>query len=247
MTRRQRQRGLTLVELVVALTVGLFVVAGYALIVVNTHSSIRGQGELRDWQDAERMAFSTISDIVGIAGYYPLTTIGSLGAAFPTGATNLLAGTFGGAEFVSGVDGAGTASDSFALRFVQDPTNASSVIATTDCNGNPITAAAAAAVTNMFTVNGNGQLTCTSTFAPNPQPLVLVSGVQTMKVLYGIDVNATGSVSRYMTATQVTAAAAWSQVRSLQVTLTFVNPLAGNAGQPATLSMSRVIGIQGSA
>lgn len=247
MKSRKRQRGLTLVELVVALTVGLFVVAGYALIVVNTRSSIRGEGQFRDWQDAERMAFSTISDIVGIAGYYPLTTIGSLAAAFPSGTNNLLAGTFGAAEFVAGVDGAGAASDSVALRFFQDPVNASSVVATTDCNGNPIAAAAAAAVTNMFTVNASGQLTCTSTFAANPQPLVLVSGVQTMKVLYGIDVNGTGSVSRYMNATQVAAAGSWGLVRSLQLTLTFVNPMAGNAGQPATLSMTRVIGIQGSA
>ena len=201
----------------------------------------------RDWQDAERMAFSTVSDIVGIAGYYPLASMASLGAAFPTGATNLLAGTFGSGEFVSGVVGAGNTSDSFAVRFVQDPTNNASTVATTDCNGNAIAAAPAAAVTNMFTVNAGNQLTCTSTFAANPQPLVLVSGVQTMKVLYGIDVNGTGSVSRYMTATQVTAATAWSQVRSLQVTLTFVNPLAANAGQPATLSMTRVIAIQGSA
>lgn len=243
---RRHLRGVTLVELMVALTVGLFVVAGYAVLMVRTTSSLTSEGQVRDWQDAQRMAFSTIADTVSIAGYFPATTVASASAGFPGGAGNLLSGTFAAGQVVSGVSGTGTTGDSFAVRYYQDPASTALSVATTDCNGNAVTTGTAATVTNMFTVNSSGQLTCTSSFTAGASALVMVSGVSSMTVLYGVDTGGTGSVGEYQTATQVTAAGSWSNVRTLQITIAFVNPLASVAGQPATLSMTRIVGVQGS-
>jgi type IV pilus assembly protein PilW len=64
-----------------------------------------------------------------------------------------------------------------------------------------------------------------------------------MNVLYGVKTNfsvTNTSADSYLTATQMTATD-WSNVNSVRVTLVFLNPLAGQAGQPATISFSRVI------
>jgi type IV pilus assembly protein PilW len=81
------------------------------------------------------------------------------------------------------------------------------------------------------------------------QPTVsLVPGITGMSVLYGVESGngtATNSVDAYITADLVTAGNLWPQVRSVQVTLTFVNPMAGQPGQTAnpTVSFTRNIAV----
>jgi hypothetical protein len=75
-----------------------------------------------------------------------------------------------------------------------------------------------------------------------------LSGVATgMTVLYGVATGTDNNVTEYQTAAQV---GNWSNVTSVQVTLTFVNPLATQsgqtvAGQPATVTFTRVISVMG--
>jgi Type IV Pilus-assembly protein W len=69
-----------------------------------------------------------------------------------------------------------------------------------------------------------------------------------MTILYGVKANPAAignSADTYMNAQQVTGAALWSNVISVQVTLQFTNPLyASNpTSQPATVSIQRVIGV----
>jgi len=54
---------------------------------------------------------------------------------------------------------------------------------------------------------------------------------------------ASNSVDTYLTADLVTAGNYWPQVRSVQVTLTFLNPMAAQPGQPATVNFSRTIAV----
>jgi hypothetical protein len=67
-----------------------------------------------------------------------------------------------------------------------------------------------------------------------------------MQILYGVNSAGTASngVDTYKNAAQMTSAD-WSNLISVQVTLTFTNPLysASNPGQPATVSISRVISV----
>jgi hypothetical protein len=46
-----------------------------------------------------------------------------------------------------------------------------------------------------------------------------------------------------MSATQVNGAVLWGSVISVQITLTFTNPLSASPGQPATFQIQRVIDV----
>jgi type IV pilus assembly protein PilW len=72
--------------------------------------------------------------------------------------------------------------------------------------------------------------------------LPLVDGVQAMAVYYGVKRNATAdyNVDTYVTWDQMQGNDYFT-ISSVRVVLTFINPLAGQAGQPATITMERVI------
>jgi type IV pilus assembly protein PilW len=59
-----------------------------------------------------------------------------------------------------------------------------------------------------------------------------------MNVLYGVDVTGDGSVDEYLPANSV---AAWTTVKTVNTTLIFTNPLNGQPGQPATVSLTQTI------
>lgn len=239
------QGGFTLVEMMVAITIGLFMLLAISSTVFTASKSFVAEGSLRDLQDGERLAFSSIGNAVQIAGYYPTASVTNAASAFPnlvSGTYSFSPSTFGAGQVVTG-SGNGTASgsnvDSIAVRFLQDPTSSVSQIATMDCTGSMLTTGSAAVVVNMFQVS-NGQLTCTSSLSSTVQ--VLVSNVQSMTILYGVDVNSTGSVSKYLPGNSVTS---WGAVRTAMITLVFNNPLATTPGQPATFTVTRVISVLG--
>jgi len=99
--------------------------------------------------------------------------------------------------------------------------------------------------TNLFAVIG-GQLTCALDGA---QPLALVNGVQQLQVWYGVKRTVTSdyNVDTYLTATQMNVAGPngndWNNVSTVKVRLTFVNPLANQPGQPATVAFERVVAV----
>ena len=58
----------------------------------------------------------------------------------------------------------------------------------------------------------------------------------------GINALHDGSVTRYVSAGGVTD---WTAIKTVRVTFTFVNPLAGQPGQPGTIAATRVINLSG--
>jgi type IV pilus assembly protein PilW len=100
---------------------------------------------------------------------------------------------------------------------------------------------------NIFQVL-NGQLVCTM----NGTQYNLVNGVTNsvtnMTILYGVKANAVApgnNVDTYMTAAQVSKAGLWDNVIAALVQVTFTNPMyvPGQTGQPATVSIQRVISV----
>src|SRR5208282_1564435 len=72
------QRGFTLIEILVALTIGLFLL-GALLIIVQTNRAVFGnQSQLAQLQDAERMAMTVMADVIQSAGYFPDPTTNTL-------------------------------------------------------------------------------------------------------------------------------------------------------------------------
>ena len=232
-TARQ-QRGFTMIELMVALLIGLFLMGGLMTLLQNNRKAFSSQSVLAQLQDSERLAMSMMTGVIQQSGYFPDPTLNSPSTALPA------SGSFASGQGLTGSTTAG--SDTIIARYTT---------ATGDgilnCKGTSNTSGANATYVNAFSIvvtAGLSQLVCTD---ENNVVYPLVNGVTNLSVLYGVNTTASGTnVDTYMTAAQVTAATAWNNVISAKITLTFTNPLYVSTnveGQPPTILVQRYITI----
>ena len=250
--RRARQRGLTLLEIMVALFIALFLLGGLLMMEQNVRGAQQSQTGLTQLQDQERLAMSLLTDVVQTAGYFPNPALYSASATyFPlftaSGSNNsiqLQPGQMIAGLTVSNVvtTPAGTSetlpSDTIAVRFMTSGTD--NLI---NCTGN--VSAGATTFVNVFSVNpATQQLQCSSDGSSTPSPIV--NGVLQLSALYGVSTSpATPSnVDTYLTASQISAAGLWNSILTVKVTVVFWNPLYAQPGAPQTVSISRVIDLQ---
>jgi len=236
---RGRQRGFTLIELMIALLIGLFLVGGLLTLVGAMKRTSGIQTNLSQLQDSERLAMSLMTDVIQSAGYYPDPAHNTMSGELPINAQFPQQ-----CQSITGL-GAGNAAapgDQISVRYAT-----SGIDNVLDCSGN--TQGAAATIVNQFGLDANGNLQCSlSVNGGAAQLITLVSGLQDLQILYGVQSNAGSgntSVDAYLDADQVTAGGYWGNVISVQVTLTFVNPLFGQPGQASTVVFRRVIDVMG--
>jgi type IV pilus assembly protein PilW len=253
------QRGVTLIELMIALVIGLFLTAGLVTLVGAMKRTNGIQDGLTQLQDNERLAATLLTDVVQTAGYFPAANLTTGGNEFAT--ATIGSDTFGTAgQTIVGSDGAGiTLPDTVTVRY---ETQAGDGVI--NCMGGSYTGAGKVIWVNRFSLDtATNTLNCTLTETDNTGALIggtapivvpLVTGMSNFKVLYGLKKNTANtftSVDSYATATQVATldqlTAGWPFIMSIKLTLTFVNPLATTAGgqavpgQPLTIKFERVI------
>jgi type IV pilus assembly protein PilW len=237
---RPAQRGFTLIEILIALLVGLFLM-GALLTIVQTNRRVFGeQNQLAQLQDNERIAMTMMTDVIQSAGYFPQsqppnnTLSGTLTAVAP----------FAASQSISGSYSLAAPGDTIQVRYMTAPGDG-----ILNCSGVPNTGAANQIYVNVFQVL-NGQLVCFL----NTTKYILVGGVPgsglditDMNILYGVNSSLPmvgNNVDTYMNAQQVSNGGLWNNIISVMVVLTFTNPLAAaNPSQPATVTFQRVIGV----
>ena len=244
MTRSDRtQQGYSLIEVMVAISIALFLLGGTLAIVQHTRSTFTSQNQLAQLQDNERMAMALMTDVIQSAGYYPNPH------SF-TDALTLVSPSFTapGAPNITTVADAAAQGDTITVRYAAAPGD--NVF---NCRGDQYTGANAFetwentfSVVKLTAVTGvpqQYQLQCTlwskSTAAKVQIPLV--NGVQKLTLQYGVNTAGTGSGScadRYKTSAAMLAAD-WGNICSVKVTLTFPNPYDPNK----TVTFSRVIAV----
>jgi type IV pilus assembly protein PilW len=230
-----RQRGFSLIELMVAIVISVFLAGGLIMMVQSTRNAFGNQNLLGQLQDNERLAMSFLSAVVESTGYFPDPVNNTSAALLPADPTFVAPG-----QAVVGTFSAAAPGDSISIRFAA----AAGDINLFNCLGLTNTAAIADTFTNTFSVNAQNQLQCTATsllgtFAPRTVPLV--TGVQNLSILYGIkrSVTDTGSCAdTYLNASQMLALD-WSNVCSVNVAITFTNPIPPQI--PPTITIRRVI------
>lgn len=236
---KPKQRGVGLVEIMVALTVALFLLLGLSSIFITTRATYKSQNSLAGLQDNERLAMTLLGSVIQSAGYFPYPADPNILTALPaaTGPGPLSASFAGGQSVAGGTDGG---NDSIVVRY-KTPSSNTAPDNIIDCTGG---------VPNAAGIHYN-TFTLDTTSATNPNTLYcsvdggtkqpLISGVSGITVLYGVDAGGTGSASAYLPAATVTSTSSWSKVKSVQVTLNFVNPLA----PASTIPFTRVISVMG--
>jgi type IV pilus assembly protein PilW len=216
------QTGLGLIELLIAMAVGLVIVGGMLSVLYSTRSTSLAQNGMAQLQDDQRLALMMLTNAIQGAGYFPNPLTSTLTAELPANSTFANAG-----QSVAGATGGGAPGDTLVVRY-----EAGTADGMMDCNGRGNSSGANVMMVNTFRVDANNNLVC----SVNGGAAQALSGsVQNFRVFYGVDTDADGSVDRYIAANAMTTAN-WNNVESLRVTLTFQNPLAGQPGQPNTLT-----------
>ncbi len=240
--------GFTLIEVLISMTVALFLLGGLLTIVQSTKRTFTTQSQMAQLQDNERLAMTFISEIIESAGYYPDPQnypnpgVTFFPVAAPQGFTAAL-------QVVYGVTAAGN--DSVTVRYGAKPGD--NIFG---CTGKTNTTAANDTFVSKFSLDTitipPGRLMCTfSTNGVAGVPVPLVNGVTSFTVLYGVTRNpgpSTGSCTdTYKTAAQMVVPTDWLAVCSVLVTMQLQNPLSTAANPLGPITITRLAAIMNTA
>jgi type IV pilus assembly protein PilW len=233
----QRARGVTLIELMISIVIGLVVVAAVMVTFVNSGKAGRYEAALNQMNQDAQFALNVLSREVQIAGYVSpgnslATNTSPLFGCDATrsttaGAIPFVSATVSGQPVCSTTVTAPTVS---ALEVVYEadiyntvPTTAS---APTDCAGNPAPTSGAISITrNRYFVDratgGRPELYCASDAAGMTQ-VPVAENVEEMHIWYGVVASTTPSqIIRYARAADVNAqpAGEWNNVMAARICL----------------------------
>ncbi|WP_230178916.1 PilW family protein [Aquabacterium sp. CECT 9606] len=238
-SQRKQQTGLSLVELIVAMVIGLTVVGAALAMYVSSGYSSRGSSALSQMTEDASIALGLLRSQVAMAGYGKPIAVNLT--------TNALVKEYTG-EAIFGCTGGPTADtqasplnsvactnnaaqpDSITVLYQADINNTVPTTATpprpTDCLGNAFAPRGGLDIAeNRYYVASN-TLMCLGNGNAIPQPLV--ENIQDIKILYGV-ARATGPTSngvaeRYLTAQEITgtalpalSSALWTRVTSARI------------------------------
>lgn len=218
---RAAQAGMTLIELLVAIVMALFMAAALLFVYVGMRSSYLSQDRLAQLQDSQRVAQTLLSTTIEQAGYFVNPRNDSSAIALPAGTINWTDGSssmFTAGQALTGTgNGAGvnSQSDTITLRF--QTANNDGIL---NCNGGTNTTGANKIYTNKFSISATNELLCA--VEPNP-PVALASNIGRMQILYGTDTQNKGLIDAYLPATVVTAQNWWARVRSVKIRLSYMD------------------------
>jgi len=187
-----RELGISLVEMMIALSIGLLLTVSLGYILSGSLQIFRVQGENANIQESGRFLMDSLGRQIVQAGYTAISPVYNNTKLTFTGTP--VTGEHGVLSAHSSERKSG--SDYLALSFD----------ANVDCRGN---AAVGGTVLNEFYLNGGNQLVCASGGAP---ATVMADGVEAFQVLYGVDSDGDLSVDRYLSQP-----ANWSQVLTVRV------------------------------
>ncbi|MGH8540908.1 MAG: PilW family protein, partial [Stenotrophobium sp.] len=181
MSLRRHQSGLTLIELMIALVLGLLIIAGVGEVFLAGRASYSVQQRLSNLQENGRFALHFLQSDIRRAGYPKNISMDVFGTNQPKPLT---------------FDGGGNAPDTISIRYQ----------GSRDCLGQAVTDQ----VVNTYFIGepenrSDGQsyksLMCRGNGNPRAQPLV--TGIENMQILYGEDTDSNGYANRYVRADEV--------------------------------------------
>jgi len=248
---RRAQAGFTIIEMMVAMAISLVVMLGFTAMFVNMKVTFNSQNGLTLLQDNERLASLILNSSLDEAGYFPTganpaatpkvppTTVDRSGITTTTPTTApAYGGTMTSPQYIFGSPANSTTTpptpETISTAYLSAPNDG-----LLTCQGGSNTGASNVSIRNIFYVDPTtSTLGCvvlangSSATAPGNVFQPLISNVQSMSVLYGVDTNGDNNIDSYLAAKDMTNLY-WGRVKSVQITLNFVNPNATLGGTGA--------------
>ena len=214
---KKRQVGLTLVELMIGMTLGVILLIAVGSIYLGSKQTYRVQEDNGRMQEAGRYALEAVGRSLRQAGFWniPVNPV-----AVATG--------FGGTP-ITGANGAGTAPDTVTVQY-------DGLVGDRDCEGNVL--GANAVIQDSFQLDTvNSELECDGNADGAVDPRPLVSDIEDLQILYGIDADGSGdqAADRY-----TAAPATWAQVVTARACV-----LVRSANDSLTTTPQRYLNCQG--
>lgn len=216
----REEQGLTLVELMIALVLGLFVLAAAIALLLSSKTGYAAQDEEARLQDTGRYAIENISRAVRQTAYEnwdteeaPVLASSKLAAAIAgLDAHSLKAGT---TALDAAVEKSVNGSDVLALRFFGSGEGGDGDSTMINCAGFGVPAPMSKDSAEQErgwsiyyvakSASGDPQLYCKYRGKNDWTAQAIASGVESFQVLYGVDTDADGLANQLMTATSVDA------------------------------------------
>jgi type IV pilus assembly protein PilW len=208
---------LSLVELMIAMVIGLVLMAGMGQILLSGKQSFNTQAGMGAIQENGRFAMFFLQRDLRMAGFpksvSPSGTLPPVADGVSAATAFVLANTTDG--------GGGAVSDQIAIRFNSDVTAVPN--SNLDCLGNvtvTVNAGIPQVINRYFVADLDGNnvfsLYCQGSSANPNTPQPIVDGVENFQVLYGEDTNADNFADVYRRADQVVT---WNNVAAVRVAL----------------------------
>lgn len=217
---KSKMRGFSLIELMVALLLGL-IISGAALnLFIGSRQAFNSISSEAQIQDSARFASEFLGRYLRISGYREFTQDNALASLPASAPFNQVDQIVWGSDHADG--------DSLIIR--------AGTGAGSDCAGFDISD-----TTEMAFSVANNQLLCTASNPDNPAnngfgivSVPLVSNIDNMQVLYGIDSTDDGRPNQYLKATDVNN---WNQIVSINIALLIASPITTATGLNQTYSV----------
>ncbi len=186
---QKNQAGFSLIEMMIAMVIGLFLMGGVVSVYINSSQSSRVNQSMRTLQENGRFALSSLRNNIQMAGYVDSYDSEDAIDPFPNADNSFF--------------------EKLTVRFQADQ----------DCVGADTTATHGGFAENTLEIV-NGELICTGNAGGAAAPQTIITGVDQMQILYGLDDGGDGVADRYVSATTVTTNAGWKEsVTSVRIAL----------------------------
>ena len=206
-SHRSRQTGFTLVELMIALVIGLLLLAGVLQILLSNRASFDAQRATAHLQENARLAEFVLGHAVAHAGYRTALDAAET-TVFPETAGT--APDYPQGAYVTGASDTNGANDTLRVRFQAQGD-------VRDCLGGSVGTSQSSETSDFqFYVNDQNTLECTKLSGSSSTTQPIVEDVDRFKVRYGLDTDGTAGVDRYVTTLAGNQA---TEVRSVRIQL----------------------------
>ncbi|MCK5918138.1 MAG: PilW family protein [Cocleimonas sp.] len=224
-TQQQQQAGLSLVEMMIAMVLGILLSVGTATIYFSSQRTSLAQSQYLVLEDNGRLALEVLTQVIEHTGYVSSNTSPLAGDdRFIT--SNVVAASCGGQNNVLKTSLFGktenkSAGDSIGVVYLGDSSinrDCSGAQLPAPCQVGGVGSVEASKIYNYFSVGVNADkipvLHCAGSRGTNR--IEIAEGVENLQVLYGIDNDADNQVDQYVNADKVSS---WGRVVVVQLAL----------------------------
>ncbi|MCK5813136.1 MAG: PilW family protein [Cocleimonas sp.] len=225
MKKKQQQLGLSLIEMMIAMVLGILLSAGTATLYFSSQRAFLSQSQFSIIEDNGRLALEILTDIIEHTGY--VSTNASPLSGEDRFITSAVTTTNCGGEnnvltpALFATTANNNSGDSIGVVYIGDNS------LNTDCGGSQLPIACrvggvgslnASKIYNYFSIGTNSEgipvLNCAGSRSANR--LEISEGVENLQVLYGVDDDDDNQVDKYVNSDQVTT---WGRIISVQLAI----------------------------